>query len=224
MDALKSRHALLLACVACGSPHSAGSDAAADTGPVASFCGAHASDLFCDDFDDPSEVDPWTRWTEHVLTGTPVPSLTFGSGVAGRSAEAATTASNSTAAIAKQLVVSTLAGCELDVRLVSMAANTNLVTLTGMTFSDFALATDASGATFVISGASGSSASLGPADGSWHHFAVTLSGGNAAVSEDGAAYTGVVPFAVNPTPIFAVGVWSVVTSGGRADFDNVQIY
>ena len=185
------------------------------------FCQANTTGFFCDDFDDPSETDPWSKWS----TETPSASnqyFNFVSGFAGQGAEAAASGTFSKAFLAKQIQGDVLHALFARLKLPAKVGGLTLVEVDAGG-SSFVLGTDTLGGNLTAKGDSGGATSFAATDLNWHRFDVVFVSGQAQVSEDGALKV-TVPFTVSsPTAsTFSVGIVGSA-AGGKVVIDNVLL-
>jgi hypothetical protein len=193
-----------------------------DANPL-TFCGDKTTALFCDDFDATADVYPWSTWDSELPTMGTAMALTFVAGDPDHALSAAAPA------FGDAFVIKNLNGTPkqliFDMKLPSVVASTELVVVTvGM--GTFSISTDSLGQNILVNGDSSSQKTLGPEqDGGWHHFEITFMSGTASVAEDGTTYTQSVPFALSAAKFtLDIGIVSVLTGGGAAEFDNVVAY
>jgi hypothetical protein len=177
------------------------------------YCAAQTGYTFCDDFDAPSETQPWTKWDGHTS------GVVFGIGSTGRGASV-TAPGLATASMTKNEGTA-LHSLEIDVHLIGTVASSTLVRITSGS-NTYAITTDPLGGNFIINGTGGSTQTFGPADSSWHHFHVVFVSGGAATTED-ASKTASVSFPAATSYALDIGIVVTPTGGGTAIFDNVLI-
>ena len=187
-------------------------------GSTSSFCTKQTSGFFCDDFDGPNELQPWTKWDSSNPSES-TSAFTFDTGVAGRGGSI-TNGLLSSATLTEQAHGNTLHSFGIALRIPSKVGLMTLLQVTTST-DKLTVKTTTLGDKIVATGTTGSTLNVYAWDASSHLLGVAFVSGDAQLSVDGTTI-GSVPFSAVPTSFtFEVGV--TAATAGTLVIDNVLL-